>query len=100
MESGFYQSYLKKLGIAVTIPSEAERKTINDIIFQELSIGEFNKASKEKLISIIKNYEVDGVILGCTELPLIINSGDLDIGVLDTIELHVNKTLKYCLESI
>lgn len=100
MESGFYQSYLKKLGIEVTIPSEAERKTINDIIFQELSIGEFNKASKEKLISIIKNYEVDGVILGCTELPLIINSGDLDIGVLDTIELHVNKTLKYCLESI
>lgn len=100
MENGFYQNYLKEMKIEVKIPSENERKIINDIIFGELSIGEFNRESKEKLFNIIKNYKVDGVILGCTELPLIINDNDLNIDVLDTIELHVNKVLKYALDMI
>lgn len=52
------------------------------------------------MLNIIRNYKVDGVILGCTELPLIINNEDLDIEVLDTIELHVNNTLKYALEGV
>jgi aspartate racemase len=98
MENGFYQDYFKNIGIEVITPSQNERGIINDIIFKELSIGEFNMVSKEILLNIIRNYKVDAVILGCTELPLIINSDDLDLGVLDTIELHVDKTLKYSLD--
>ncbi len=97
MESGFYENYLKQLGIDVIVPSKDERTLINDIIFDELTIGIFHDRSKEKLINIIKKYDVDGVILGCTELPLIINEDDLEMEVLNTVELHVNKTLMYSL---
>ncbi|KNF07648.1 aspartate racemase [Gottschalkia purinilytica] len=97
MENGFYENYLKQFGIDVIIPSEEERILINDIIFDELTIGVFHNNSKEKLINIIKKYDVDGVILGCTELPLIINEDDLEIEVLNTVELHVNKALMYSL---
>lgn len=97
MEKGFYQKYLAKTGVEVMIPSESERIVINDIIFKELAVGEFNKHSKERLINIIKNYDAEGVILGCTELPLIISKNDVDIDVIDTIELHVNEIVKYAL---
>lgn len=97
MENGFYEKYLKQLGIDVIVPSKDERVLINDIIFDELAIGIFRDNSKEKLINIIKKYDVEGVILGCTELPLIIAEDDLEIEVLNTVELHVNKILRYSL---
>lgn len=97
MENGFYEKYLKQLGIDVIVPSKDERVLINDIIFDELAIGIFRDNSKEKLINIIKKYDVEGVILGCTELPLIIAEDDLKIEVLNTVELHVNKILRYSL---
>ncbi|MBU5674901.1 amino acid racemase [Alkaliphilus sp. MSJ-5] len=97
MESGFYENYLNQFGIDVIVPSEDERVLINDIIFDELAIGIFHKNSKERLINIIKKYDVEGVILGCTELPLIISEADLEIEVLNTVELHVNKILRYSL---
>ncbi|MFX0003648.1 MAG: aspartate racemase, partial [Candidatus Hermodarchaeota archaeon] len=58
----------------------------------------FKKESKEKLIKIINKYnDVDGVILGCTELPLILTQGDTEIRLLDTLNLHVEATLNYFL---
>ncbi|WP_330655548.1 amino acid racemase [Alkaliphilus sp. B6464] len=97
MENGFYENYLNQFGIDVIVPSEDERVLINDIIFDELAIDIFRDNSKEKLINIIKKYDVEGVILGCTELPLIISEADLEIEVLNTVELHVNKILRYSL---
>ena len=97
MENGFYENYLNQFGIDVIVPSEDERVLINDIIFDELTIGIFRDNSKEKLINIIKKYDVEGVILGCTELPLIISEADLEIEVLNTVELHVDKILRYSL---
>ena len=95
MQSTFYQKYAKKLGIDVITPSDEEQDKVNKIIFNELVIGFFKQESKNELIRIINEYETDGVILGCTELPLILNQKDTKIKLLDTVELHVEAALNY-----
>ncbi|MFX1601046.1 MAG: aspartate/glutamate racemase family protein [Promethearchaeota archaeon] len=97
MQSTFYQDYCRKLGIEVITPSEEDQNIIDKIIFDELVIGFFRQESKKKLLQIINTYMVDGVILGCTELPLILAQKDTDIKLLDTVELHVEATLDYYL---
>lgn len=97
MQSTFYQGYCKKLGIEVITPSNDDQNTIDKIIFDELVIGFFKQESKQKLLQIIENYEVDGVILGCTELPLILTQNDTKIKLLDTLRIHVDATLDYYL---
>ena len=95
MQSTFYQESGKKLGIDIITPSNEEQDEINKIIFNELVIGFFKQESKKFLIRIINDYDVDGVILGCTELPLILNQNDTKIRLLDTVELHVEAALNY-----
>ena len=97
MQSTFYQDHCKKLGIEVITPSEREQDEINNIIFNELVIGFFKQDSKKRLLQIINQYKVDGVILGCTELPLILNQKDTEIKLLDTVELHAKAILNYYL---
>jgi len=99
MQSSFYQDACKKLGIEVIVPTEDEQNDINRIIFDELVIGIFKNESKNKLLEIIGNYEVDGVILGCTELPLILKQKDTDVKLLDTLEIHAEAALNYSLSS-
>jgi len=95
MQSTFYQKYAKKFDIDVITPSDEEQDKINKIIFNELVIGFFKQESKNILLHIINEYKTDGVILGCTELPLIINQNDIKIRLLDTVELHVEVALNY-----
>ena len=97
MQSTFYQNYGKNLGLKVITPSNEEQDEIDKIIFDELVIGFFKQESKRKLLRIINNYRVDGVILGCTELPLILNQKDTKVKLLDTVELHTEAALKYYL---
>jgi aspartate racemase len=97
MQSSFYQDFFAKLNMQIITPSEPEQDTINQIIFDELVIGNFTEESKQKLLSIINNYEIDGVILGCTELPLILQQKDTNIKLIDTIEVHVEAALKFYL---
>ncbi|MFX1420666.1 MAG: aspartate/glutamate racemase family protein [Promethearchaeota archaeon] len=95
MQNTFYHNYCKKLGIEVITPSNNEQDVIDKIIFDELVIGFFRQESKDKVLQIISNYQVDGVILGCTELPLILTQKDTNYKLLDTIELHVEAALEY-----
>lgn len=98
MQSSFYKDNFVKENMEVITPADSEQDIVNRIIFDELVIGKFSKESKEKLLKIINTYDVDGVILGCTELPLIIHQSDIDVILLDTVEIHVEATLNYCLE--
>jgi len=98
MDADFYPEAGTQNGISVVVPTEDEKKVIDDIIFSELCIGEVNEGSKQKLLAIINKYPVDGVILGCTELPQIISQDDTDIMILNTVEIHVEAILKYSLE--
>ena len=97
MQSSFYQRIFENSNIQVITPEEIEQDLIDQIIFDELVIGKFKNESKQKLLEIIHNYEVDGVILGCTELPLIFHKNDSTIKLLDTIEIHVEAALKYAM---
>jgi len=98
MQSSFYQRIFENSNMQVITPVDFEQDLIDKIIFDELVIGKFKNESKQKLLSIIHNYKVDGVILGCTELPLILHKNDSNTKLLDTIEIHVEKTLKYAMK--
>lgn len=95
MESTFYQKVCNDKGIEVITPNETEQDEINKIIFDELCIGKFTNESKKRLLEIIEGYDVEGVILGCTELPLILNPEDSDKKLLNTLKLHAEATLEY-----
>jgi len=95
MQSTFYQEEFKARGMKVITPLDKEQDEIDKIIFDELVIGILNSESKQRLLEIISNYEVDGVILGCTELPLILKQKESQLKLLDTIEIHIDSALDY-----
>jgi len=97
MQSTFYQKACRGMGIEIVTPVESEQDEINGIIFEELARGIFRDETKQRLLQIIAGYPVDGVILGCTELPLILKSNDATIPLLDTLELHTQAVLDYAL---
>jgi aspartate racemase len=94
MEDDFYTSYLKKKGVNVTVPDEKDRDLIHKVIFEELCLGITKEDSKQAFLDIVKSYECEGVILGCTEIGMLIKEVDLDIKVLDTTLLHAKKAVK------
>jgi aspartate racemase len=98
MQRDFYQKGMSKSGIQVVVPSERQQDEINRIVFEELSLGKFLNESREKLLEIVDDYDVDGIILGCTELPLLIGDASYRKPLLDTLHLHAKAALDYCLE--
>jgi aspartate racemase len=97
MQSDFHQRVCGRRGIEVVTPSEREQDEIDRIIFDELVLGVFREESRRRILKIVSGYDVDGVILGCTELPLLIGRGDAEVPLLDTLELHVEAALDYSL---
>lgn len=98
MNADFYPKGLAKLGIEVVVPDEAHKDEIDHIIFGELCRGIFRDSSRERFKEIIGSYETDGVILGCTELPLLLTQEDTHIPVINSIEAHCKDILRYTLE--
>jgi len=96
MKSGIFEREFEN-DIEIIVPKEDEMEIINKIIFEELSNGNVRNESKEKIIKIIKSYDIDGVILGCTELPLLISQRDLKIKVLDTARIHAEDALNHAI---
>jgi aspartate racemase len=101
MEQDFYKGRLKeKHGLDVLIPNEEERQAVHDILYSELCMGEIKEISKEKFKSVIQNLVgrgAQGVILGCTEIPLIVNQDDYTIPVYDTTRLHAQAAVDFAL---
>ncbi|PKH52211.1 aspartate racemase [Tenacibaculum sp. Bg11-29] len=97
MEKNFYTDVLKNMGIEAIIPEEEDRTIIHDVIYDELSKGILNKASKKAYLTIINKLVqkgAEGVILGCTEIPLLIEQKDVSIPVFDTTTIHATKAFK------
>jgi aspartate racemase len=92
MEMDFYKARLeKKHGLNVLIPDAAQRTAVHDIIFKELGQGEIRDASRsvyQKIILDLQRRGAEGVILGCTEIPLLIKPADSPIPTFDTTALH------------
>lgn len=94
MEKTFYIDVLKSMGIEVIIPEKTDREIVHTIIYDELSKGVLKATSKEAYIAIINKLEkkgAEGVILGCTEIPLLIQQEDVSIPVFDTTTIHATK---------
>mgnify|MGYP001816945020 CR=1 FL=1 len=94
MEKDFYTKVLKSFGITAITPSLEDRNTIHDIIYNELSKGILKDASKQVYLQIIDKLIKDGaegVILGCTEIPLLIKQEDVSVPVFDTTTIHATK---------
>ena len=102
MEQAFYRDRLeKKYGLKVVTPNKAERDYINAVIFDELCAGKFYKKSKQGYVKIInrliKEEGAQGVILGCTEIPLLVKQEDVSVPVFDTTQIHSEAAVNYAL---
>jgi aspartate racemase len=101
MEQDFYKGRLvEKYGLEVLIPNELDRQIVHNIIYRELCLGEIKNSSREQLKAIIKRLDdngAQGVILGCTELPLLIKQGDCPIPLFDTAAIHAEAAVEYAL---
>jgi len=99
MEEDFYKGRLiDKYNLQVLIPNKDERQIVHDVIYKELCLGIVNLKSKEKFIEIIKNLVLNGaeaVILGCTEIPLLIKQDDVKIPIFDTTRIHAEAAVNY-----
>jgi aspartate racemase len=102
MEENFYQKRLKeKFNIDVLIPPKAEREMVDKIIFNELVTGKIKKYSREIYYSIM--YELieqgaEGIVLGCTEIPLLIEQKDVRIPLFDTTKFHAEAAVEFALD--
>ncbi len=101
MEQDFYRRRLKENhGIDVIVPEERERDIVHTIIYKELIAGIIKEDSKDTFKEVIHNLKkkgAQGVILGCTEIPLLIKGEDCDIPVFDTTMLHARKAVELAL---
>lgn len=98
MEQDFYKDRLKKNGISVMIPEEQDRERINTIIFQELCLGIISEESKKEYLRIIDDMMrqgARGIILGCTEIGLLINQEDTIAPLFDTTVIHGKQAALY-----
>ncbi len=102
MEEDFYKGRLaRKYGIDVVIPGESERQIVDNIIFNELCAGEIKDSSREQIKTIMKRLigsGAQGIILGCTELPLLIKQADCSVPLFDTTAIHAKAAVEYALK--
>ena len=104
MKDDFYKGRLSsKFGIEVIVPDDDNVTVVNDIIYEELLRGNINQTSKGKVIEIIKGLSdkgAEGVILGCTELPLLVKQKDVNIPLFNTTQLHAEYAAKFALQDV
>lgn len=100
MEGPVYPEILAERKISFCIPAEEQRFKINDIIFNELVYGIINEASKEYFLNVIDELRSEGcdsVVLGCTEIPLIVLPGESSLPILDSTRILARAALKHAL---
>jgi aspartate racemase len=102
MEQSFYRERLTtKHGLEVIIPDENERRVVNHVIYDELCCGQVTPSSKETFCQIMQHLfanGAEGVILGCTEIDLLVNQQDIQIPVFDTTVIHATAAARFALE--
>jgi aspartate racemase len=101
MEGTFYKDILNENNIEVIIPNDEDREFIHHVIYTELVRGIVKEESKKKYLSIINSLKakgIEGVVLGCTEIPMLVKQEDLDIPVLNTTEIHSKAAAEFSLK--
>jgi aspartate racemase len=101
MEQDFYKGRLNEnYGLTVLIPNEPDRKIVHDVIYKELCLGNTFPDSKEEYIRIIEslsNQGAEAVILGCTEIGMLVDQTDTEVVLLDTTSIHAHKAVEWAI---
>jgi aspartate racemase len=101
MQADFFQRQFSRRGMSVAIPSENEQQFIHEKLFSEIELGIFKDSTREELLALVKTMierdGIDSIILGCTELPLILPEQGHGIPFLNTTAIHVASIVEYCL---
>jgi aspartate racemase len=102
MEGDFYKDRLiQKHGLEVIIPTAVEREIVHRVIYDELCVGEIKQSSKMKYMDIIERLAKDGaegIILGCTEIGLLVKEEDSRVPLFNTTRIHAEAAVEYALE--
>lgn len=100
MEENFYRSKLEAANISAIVPGKSDREYINNVIYGELLKEIFKEESKNKFLEIIEKLRqqgAEGIVLGCTEIPLIIKDDDFDLPLFNTTEIHARAAVEFAL---
>jgi len=101
MQADFFQRPFQAQGMTVVVPSAEEQLFIHEKLFSEIELGMFKEPTRADLLSIVKRMierdGIDSLILGCTELPLILPGEAHGIPFLNTTAIHVESIVRYCL---
>jgi len=101
MEEDFYKARLaQKYGLDVMIPDAPEREIVHRVIYDELVMGKIRQGSRNKYVDIIERLVrngAQGVILGCTEMGLLVHPGDCEVPLFDTTRIHAEAAVEYAL---
>ena len=101
MEQDFYKSKLIEKGINVIIPDKNDIEIINEVIYDELCLGTINSDSKKKFLEIVdklRSKGAEGIILGCTEIGLLIKNEDTDVSLFDTAIIHAEQAAMHSIK--
>jgi len=101
MEQDFYKEHLSEFGIDVIIPDRKDRDLIHKVIYEELCKGVIKEESRKEYIKVIERLHLagaQGIILGCTEIPLLIKQAHIHIPLFDTTLIHADAAVKFVLE--
>jgi aspartate racemase len=100
MEQEFYVGRLREHGLEVLVPGAADRRIVHDVIYDELCVGIVDEGSREQYRRIMRALAGDGaqgILLGCTEIDLLVGPGDAPVPVFDTTRLHAEKAVELSL---
>ncbi len=101
MEHDFYKGRLtKEYGLKVLVPNDADRDIVHHVIYQELCLGQTIESSKAEYLRIIEHLSSQGaeaVILGCTEIGMLVNQTDTHVKLYDTTAIHAAKAVEYAI---
>jgi aspartate racemase len=101
MEKTFYQEALAARGIRVLVPEAQDRAYVNRVIYEELVAGQVLDASRAGFVEVIDHLVArgaEGVILGCTEIPLLVSAGDVAVPLFDSTVIHAQSALNAALQ--
>ena len=100
MQLPFFKDVLASMEIETIIPHENDIQIINDAIYKELALGIITAVTKENYLQIMQKLQqegAEGIILGCTEIPLLIKPNDFDLPLFDTTFIHANAAVNFSL---
>lgn len=104
MEQNFYKGRLaEKHGLEVLTPDDSDMDLIHGIIYNELCVGAIRQESKKIYLEIIRKLidrGAEGIILGCTEIPLLVKQEDVTVPIFDTTMIHAQKAVEYALQDL